>query len=164
MTGSDAGGITKVGRFWENYDLLFKAHILYNCIGVIIRAESLSSYYMFQIHKDCIIPHRRSLIRVKESSLDVDEKGLIKNLKIAPGLYIVGWNTDDKVPLQKQIDGWFDCKITASGSSVAVYINGIIVFEDKEFLQIPTGKIGFRNDGPEKAIVKDIKVITKQSF
>lgn len=44
VTGSDPGGITKVGAQWENYVLKFKARILRDCLGVIVRAQDLNNY------------------------------------------------------------------------------------------------------------------------
>lgn len=38
VTDSDAGGITKIGAQWENYTFEFKAHIITECLGVIVRA------------------------------------------------------------------------------------------------------------------------------
>lgn len=49
VTGSDTGGITKVGAMWENYTFTFKARIINECLGVVVRAQDLNNYYMFQI-------------------------------------------------------------------------------------------------------------------
>lgn len=46
VTDSHDGGISKIGRYWENYDLFFTARIVNSCIGVIVRATSLQDYYM----------------------------------------------------------------------------------------------------------------------
>lgn len=64
VTGSDAGGITKVGSQWENYTFEFEAQILEDCLGVIVRAQDLTNYYMFQIWPDKIRPHRRAAVPV----------------------------------------------------------------------------------------------------
>ena len=62
------------------------------------------------------------------------------------------------VPITLKED-WFDVKIIVQGQSVHMYIQNELVFERPSFLQIPTGKVGFRNAGREEAYVKDMRVI-----
>src|SRR5690606_31679835 len=75
ITGSHDGGITKVGHQWENYDLTFRARIIHNCIGVIVRAANLNNYYMLQIHKDSVAPHYKRLIRLNEARVEKQKDG-----------------------------------------------------------------------------------------
>lgn len=65
VTGPDgSGGITKVGAQWENYTFTFKARIISRCLGVIIRAQDLDNYFMFQVNTDKIRPHRRVAVPI----------------------------------------------------------------------------------------------------
>jgi hypothetical protein len=77
VTGSDAGGLTKVGASWENYTLSFEARITNHCLGVIVRAQDLNNYYMFQINKDKIRPHRRIAVPVIEEETSKTQSKLI---------------------------------------------------------------------------------------
>lgn len=109
VTNSDPGGLTKTGAFWENYNLEFEAKILNKCLGIIVRAQDLNNYYMFQISKDIIRPHRRVTIPVQSSesiistvmelvlyimllmNLNLDGKIVIKKLDGPP------WNPQSKL-------------------------------------------------------------------
>jgi len=155
VTDSHAGGITKVGHQWENYDLTFKARIIHNCLGVIIRAANLNHYYMLQIHKSSMTPHYRSLIRLNETKIEQKEDGTVQ---ITPGQYGVAWEVQKPIMYSPATEGWFEGRVSVRGDAVTLYIDNNLVYEQRGYLQIPTGKIGFRNDGPEKALVKGIKL------
>jgi hypothetical protein len=161
ITGSHDGGITKVGHQWENYDLVFKARIIHNCLGVIVRAANLNNYYMLQIHKDSVVPHHKRLIRLNETKVEQQND---KTVLITPGQYGVAWEVQSAISYSPAIDGWFDGRIAVRGDALALYINNNLVYEQRGYLQIPTGKAGFRNDGPEKALVKDIKIKLHNSY
>lgn len=66
---SHTGGLTKSGAYWENYTFKFKAFIMNKCLGVIVRAQDLNNYYMFQIRKDKIRPHRLVTFPVLEKKV-----------------------------------------------------------------------------------------------
>ena len=59
VTGSDQGVLTKRGANWENYSFTFEAFILNGCLGVVVRASDPNNYYMIQIGRSRIRPHRR---------------------------------------------------------------------------------------------------------
>jgi len=153
VTGSDEGGITKVGAFWENYIYSFKAKIINSCIGVIVRAQDLNNYYMFQIGKDKIVPHRRAAVPVVAQEPGENEV----NIKVG---YRIGWNiiNEKTVTHGMDLNNWFTCSITTKGESVLLKIDGEIVFQEESFLKIPYGKVGLRNWDEEKALIKDVKV------
>jgi len=161
ITGSHVGGITKVGRYWENYDFIFKAQIVNKCLGVIIRAENLNSYYMLQINKDAVVPHRRVMVRLNEPQTSTLENG---HIQIEPGQYLPAWEIHEPISLNQPVEGWFNAKVTVKGDAVLLYINELLVFEQRGFLQIPAGKVGFRNDGKEKALTKDIRVVLHPNY
>lgn len=166
VTGSDAGGITKIGSHWENYTFTFKAKIINKCLGVIVRAIDLNNYYMFQIRADKVRPHRRVTFPAIVSRELPDDSGeepqgstTIQHIE-----YKVIWQMDrntpefESVPITPNLQGEFDVKIIVRGRSVHLYINNETVFERPSLLQITTGKIGFRNNGNEEAHVKNVRV------
>lgn len=161
ITNSDPGGLTKIGAYWENYTLEFDAHILNDCLGVIVRAQDLNNYYMFQIRKNRIRPHRRVTFPIVEAG-DEESKDRSEADSQAPHpvKFAVGWDIPNKlaVDLDPPISDWFSTTIIVRGEAVSIKINAKQVFYAESFLKISTGKIGFRNSGHEKAFVRDVKV------
>lgn len=162
VTGSDAGGITKVGAQWENYTFTFRARIINQYLGVVVRAQDLSNYYMFQIQTDKIRPHRRVAVPVveAETSLPSDEEDAPQEApRFLPVGFNVGWIVfDPPTPLSRTLDEWFDVKVNVRGESVLIYIDGELVFQRDSFLKIPVGKVGFRSAGSEEALVRGVRV------
>jgi len=157
VTGpEDPGGITKAGAHWENYTLSFSACIMAECIGVIVRAQDLNNYYMFQIRRDRIRPHRRvSIPFVPVTNTPPNQT----SPQIQPVQFHVGWQIfDPPTELSKPLEGWFDVRIIVRGESAHIYINDNLVFQADSFLKIATGKIGFRNHGMEQALVRNVRV------
>jgi hypothetical protein len=143
----EPGGITKMGQLWENYEITFNAKILNQCIGVIIRAQDLDNYYMLQISNDLVRPHRRvSIPKIDNKTNLIDS-------------YSVFWQVFEEKSVSHKLllTDWFDVKIKVIGSSVTMWINNQKVFNDS-FLMIPFGRVGFRNYGDEKAIIKKFKL------
>lgn len=171
VTGSGDGGITKVGKNWENYTFTFKARIVNKCLGVIFRAQDLYNYYMFQIHEDKIRPHFREVVPVlpsekvvAEGEEEPPEQQIIK--------YISKWHHDGtnsgsmfrSIPLKPKLEGWFEVIIEVRGEDASIRIVNEtdkqgIEFHRPSFLQIPAGKVGFRNSGLEEAYVKEVQVL-----
>jgi hypothetical protein len=153
ITGSDEGGITKVGSDWENYILTFKAKIICGRVGVIVRARDLNNYYMLQINKKHIVPHRRAtVLQIKDRSVDPI---------VPPEIEMqVGWQVynDSVNELNRELLDWFDVYIKVVGHSIIMKINNEIVFQQDMFLQISNGKIGFRCHDQESAQIKEVKV------
>jgi hypothetical protein len=159
VTGSDQGGLTKVGALWENYTLTFEAKIVNQCLGVIARAQNLDNYYMLQIGKARIRPHRRVAVPVVEAAAGnavTASPGPVMH----PVSYTVGWQVFDDfaVDLGKPLDGWSSFRLVARGESLALYINDDLAWRRESFLKIPTGKIGFRNWASEQALVRKVRV------
>ncbi|MCX5868032.1 MAG: DUF1080 domain-containing protein [Proteobacteria bacterium] len=156
VTGSDEGGITKLGSQWENYSFSFKAKIINKCLGVVVRAQDLNNYYMFQINKDSIKPHRR----VSMPSIQKEESQAGKeDPEIIPIKISIGWEIfNPPTPINPPLSDWFDFKIDVRGHSVSIYINNELVFQKDSILQISTGKVGFRNSGSEEAYIKKVRV------
>jgi hypothetical protein len=165
ITGSPVGGVTKVGALWENYTLSFKAKIIRKCLGVIVRAQDLDNYNMFQILTDRIRPHRRIALPVQAPASQEGEPNregppTETVMRMVPVPYVVVWQVMDEIatPLSKQLTDWFSIDVTVRGESVQIYIDDEMVFERESLLKIPMGKIGFRNSGNEQALVRDVRV------
>jgi hypothetical protein len=161
VTGSDAGGLTKVGAFWENYTLTFKSKILNKCIGVIVRAQDLNNYYMFQIKNNIIRPHRRVSVPSIEFEKNQKLEGENKEApKLLPVKFMIGWEVHDDIAteISPLLVDWFSVLITVRGEAIHIYINDELVFHSTSLLKFPTGRIGFRNSGNEKALIKDVRV------
>ena len=162
VTGSDEGGITKSGAHWENYTFSFEAKIINECIGVIVRAQDLNNYYMFQIRPDKIRPHRRIAVPVIVDDNSNDENADEPKLRAVQ--HFLGWQTEQNTPTLRSIpiiptlEDWFKVKISVKGQSISIYINGTLIYQRPDLLQIPTGKIGFRNHDAEEAQVKNVNV------
>lgn len=231
----DGAGITKVGAQWENYSFSFRARILSRCLGVVVRAQDLSNYYMFQIGPDHITPHRRVSVPVLEKDDDgepavesvaeqsalhpadteqsasgeddpgcspgdgtvvspveecaeevrdacgssgpkegmqldqaqrsdppaTNERGSREPASVTivqPIKFRVGWAIMSAMPLPRSLTDWFDVRLSVRGQSARLYIDGGLMFQKESFLAIPVGKVGFRNWGPEEALVRDVRV------
>lgn len=134
-----------------------KAHITKRCLGVIIRAQDLSNYYMFQIGIDQIRPHRRVAVPLIVTKNPPQHE---ETAEVHPIKFNIGWQIfDPPTPLNTRLDNWFDVRVTVRGQAVSLYINNELVFQQESFLQIPTGKVGFRNVSSEEALVKNVRVI-----
>ena len=153
VTGSDEGGLTKKGALWENYVLTFDVKILKKCIGVIIRAKDLQNYYMFQITTDKIRPHRKVSVPILIPSEKDPDKLKVDKIK-------VGWDIMDKISLvhRKELNTWFKVQVSVNGQSLTICIDNEKVFYRERFLENSYGKIGFRNDITEEALIKNVKV------
>lgn len=160
VTKSEPGGITKVGSAWENYTLSFEAKIINECIGVIFRARDLNNYYMLQIRKDKIRPHRRAEVPIiNDSSVNGEESANKQSQMIS---FVAGWQVfDPPTTINKVLDDWFKVKVIVNGESVRLYLNEELAFQQDSFVKIPTGKIGFRNSGSETALIKNIRVVVR---
>lgn len=160
VTGSDEGGITKVGSNWENYTIEFRARIMESCLGVIVRAKDLYNYHMFQIWTDKIRPH------YKYTSTLTRERKVKNGESIIEIFSVYTWEHDgtsnnpvyNAVPLTPKPDNWFDVKLIVLGASIKIFINSELILDQPSSLNIFSGKVGFRNSTNESAQVKDLSV------
>ena len=171
VTGSDSGGITKIGSTWENYTFTCDAKITRKCLGVIVRAQDLNNYYMFQIRPDKIRPHRRIAVPLIEDAItnepnndkeninksQPEEKDIAKYKFVK---YDIIWQVfDPPTPINPRLDDWFKVKVIVHGESIQLYINNELRFQSDAFLKIPMGKVGFRNHMTEIALVRNVRVL-----
>lgn len=161
VTGSDeqpeAAGITKIGAQWENYTFTFRALIRNECLGVIVRAQDLSNYYMFQIRTDKVRPHRRVTVPVIERRATSQSE---EQAHVEPIRFVTGWDIPGhlQTSITPELESWFDVKVIVRGQSVSLYVNDDLVSHQDSYLHIPTGKVGFRNCGSELALVRNVRV------
>ena len=153
VTGSDEGGLTKKGTFWENYIFSFESKIINNCIGIIVRAKDLQNYYMFQITHEKVIPHRKITIPYAAESSEHKGSFVIDRIQVA-------WHVrnDLEVEHKKQLTSWFNVRAVVNGQSIKLFIDNEQVFTNDLLLENSYGKVGFRNYGYEKAIIKKVKI------
>lgn len=153
VTGSDEGGLTKKGAFWENYIYQFEAKILNGCIGVIVRAKDLQNYYMFQITTEKIRPHRRVSVPVIRPKTPEQKEFVVDEIR-------VGWIIMDNIAIshRKTLDSWFKVKIIVKGQSISIFINEEKVFKNDQLIENSSGKVGFRNVPTEEALIRNVKV------
>jgi hypothetical protein len=165
VTGSDAGGITKVGAQWENYTFEFEAKIVNTCLGVVVRAQDLNNYYMFQINREQnrIRPHRRAAVPCippQQASPQPEAQQPNQPPPMQPISIYIGWDKNfEPIPISPEaLTGWFKVRLKVHGESVKFYVNDELTFEKDSILKIATGKVGFRNSGAESAFVRKVKV------
>lgn len=160
VTRSGDGGLSKLGTYWENYTFAFQVYIQNRCLGAIVRAEGLNNYYMFQIWKDRIRPHRRVTVPMIEKKSQPQQETPDREIEVQAVGFALEWHVFDDiaVELDPPHTDWFDVGITVRGQSVSIHINNKLVFHKDLFLTIPTGKVGFRNSGKESALVRNVRV------
>ncbi|NLO02362.1 MAG: DUF1080 domain-containing protein [Bacteroidales bacterium] len=153
VTGSDEGGLTKKGAYWENYNFKFEAKILNCCIGVIIRAKDLQNYYMFQITTEKVRPHRRVSVPVIRGKTSEHKDFIVDEIR-------TGWVVMDNISVthRKNLDSWFRVKLIVKGQSISIFINDEKVFSHNQLIENSSGKVGFRNDTTEEALIRNVKV------
>ena len=117
---------------------------------------------MMQIRSDRIRPHRRVLIplepsdEVKSAEAKAEERSSPKPIR-----YAVGWDIPEEhaVVIDPPLSGWFSGRVSVRGESLTVEIDGRTLFHAESFVKNPAGKVGFRNAGAEKALIRNVRVI-----
>jgi hypothetical protein len=110
-------------------------------------------------HSTRIRPHRRVAVpAIVAGSAPGESPGSGSALQIG---YQVGWQVfEDKSRnlKDKRLDQWFRVSVSVHGRALEMCIEGDRGFYEPSFLQHATGKVGFRNDGPEQALVRNVRV------
>lgn len=165
LTQADPGYVHSRCLLWADYKVTFDFKIVDRCLGVIVRAVDLANYVMLQITPTGIRPH----IRIN-GGWKVWEASDVK--------------LDFEHPLS--LDRWYRCEIFCENDNIAVRLyhdrqmilnrnwsipKGSLIFsfktteEDLSPVNIPFsisleyGSIGFRNSGPEKALIRNILIL-----
>ncbi len=151
VTNSEQGGITRKGKGWENYIFCFETNIINKYSGWIIRADNANDYCMLQCSKTGITPHRRFIQYQKIK----DSTG--REIEVPVAMWVKGIEHKFSTPLQN----WFRVAIKVKGASVTVFIEGALVFHRSNFTNFmnnPTGRVGFRCAGDEQAHFRNVYV------
>ncbi len=181
VTNSHSGFIFPKCLIWSDYKLKFDFKILKTSIGVILRATNLSNMVMMQIFDNGIKPHIRvngfwQFWEPKEARLEFTKKLNLDDWytctmqcdKSSIRIRIFEWieHADPKEPSEKIIEHSpiFDrtWKIpsghiayqTQDTSLVGQIIKSTVPFP----INLEYGTFGFRNDGAENALVKDVLI------
>jgi hypothetical protein len=169
ITDSDSGYIYSKALIWSDYKFSCEFKIVKQALGIVLRAINLSNYAMLQITPNGIRPH----IRVNGNGW------YIKECKDAELCF-----TDPRYfPLS--LDKWYRCVFYCEKSTISIKLfeDKVEIFDRKweipqgqsVLFRFPTdkaeesilsmfpinleyGSVGFRNDGTEKALVKDLLV------
>jgi len=158
VTNSPDGGFTRVGAYWTNYNFTFDTKILNKFSSWLLRVKDKHNYLMFQCWRDRIVPH----IRIN-SYWEVCEPIFLDN------------------HLTIKINMWYKVKIIVRGDIIEIEINGNNIrytipptttpnlpklYENNRRATFDTGslrmsgRVGFRNDGNEKALFRKVKMTT----
>ncbi len=164
ITKSSSGFIYSKCLDWSDYQIILDFKIIKNNLGIILRAVNLSNYVMLQFTQDGIRPH----IRIN-------------------GAWNWWEHPEANLTFQTQLslDKWYKCQINCTQENIDIKIfyenqplferewkipegSMVFKFENKQeqtpIVQIPFsinleyGSIGFRNDGQEKAIIKNLVI------
>jgi hypothetical protein len=166
ITNSEAGYIYSKCLNWEDYKFSFDFKIQNSCLGIILRAVNLSNYIMLQINPKGILPHLRINgawnVRTDEAnklmfneSLNIDKwyRASITCDKNCINISII---CDQQLIFQRE---W----IVPEGSIIFQFapvqpnlaIENVVQHGLPFPINLEYGSVGFRNDGIEKAMIKN---------
>jgi len=164
ITNSDSGFIYSKALTWGDYSVSFRFKILSSCVGVIVRAVNLANLIMLQIGETGIRPHIR--VNAGWNVTEASEAGLV-------------------FPTPLSLDRWYRAVITCDKAAIRICIldgkhlifdrqwnipQGMLMFvlraqsENQPPVSMPFaitteyGTIGFRNWGPEEALINEVLV------
>jgi hypothetical protein len=167
ITNSHSGFIFSKCLTWSDYEFDFKFKILNFSIGAIVRATDLSNLIMLQILERGVKPH--IFINGFWKAWEPEEAKLEFTNKL-------------------RLDDWYKCQLSCDKSSIRLRISDLkgLAVCDREW-RIPSGQVvlatqgagqrvsttipysinlefgtvGFRNNGAENAVVKDVLIDKK---
>lgn len=169
ITGSDSGFLFTKTLSWSDYELRFRFKILQSCLGVIVRAVNLSNLVMLQITTAGIRPHIRingawRAWEIAESKLDFRQP--------------IDTNTWQVCAIKCDKDS-VRVRLTQGGTTLCDKAwkipRGTLHFELQDHgwpgetpcegpktipfaINLEYGTVGFRNDGTEEALVRDVLI------
>ena len=164
ITAADPGYIYSKSLSWSDYSLSFEFKIVNECIGVIVRAVNLSNYAMLQITQNGIRPHIR--INGAWYVRECNEVGLCFDQQLSLDKWYKGSLICEKGTVRVLL---FDKKKEIFNRSWEIF-RGSMAFKFGETEKDPKplkiyfpvnleyGSIGFRNDGSEKALIKNLLI------
>lgn len=168
ITQSTSGFIFSKSLTWSDYVLESEFKILKTSLGVTVRATDLSNLVMLQIFENGIKPHIRvngfwqwwtpeesGLLFKKKLNLDQWYRGRFYCNKRSVRIKI--YNLQNQIVFDRdwQIPtGTVSVKLPQAAGQIAQSIMGHLPFP----INLEYGTVGFRNDGEEKAIVKNFLI------
>lgn len=159
VCGHDLACITSVGFSWENIEITFKAKIITNCLGLVVRAQDEEEFFMFQIGLDKkITPHKRSkylnLTAFNTAGNNAGQQ-MISSSALVPRWIVY---KTERLNCSDDLANWADYKIVLKRNTIKIFINNKEVYRNETIIDRNHGRVGFRCYAPEKACVADIKV------
>ncbi len=161
ITSSYSGFIFQKIFTWADYKVSFDFQITNKCLGVILRAINLSNYVMMQINCKGIRPHLRinGGWRIREA----EQEGLVFSQDLSKSTWYRCEILCDKrmiwIKILDKNNLIFDKKWAIPSGDV------LFVFGDESSkvtipfpIDLEYGTVGFRSDGDESALVRDLLV------
>ncbi|MDD5173480.1 MAG: hypothetical protein PHV48_01465 [Candidatus Omnitrophica bacterium] len=161
ITHSYSGFIFQKIFTWTDYRIYFDFQITNKCLGVILRAMNLSNYIMMQINYYGIRPH----LRINGGWLiqEAEQEGLVFPQKLLKNTwYRCEILCDKRMICIKIIDKnkfIVDQKWRIPSGAVPFVFSGENAKVTIPFpIDLEYGTVGFRSDGDESALVRDLLV------
>jgi hypothetical protein len=165
ITESESGYIFSKCLTWTDYKISLDFKIVSRCLGVILRAVSLSNYAMLQLERDGVKPHIRinggwAIWKPEDvnlgftSPLSLDHWYKLTVICDKDVISIVLIDHDGKPPFERKWvipRGWTSFLLGEEKDSP---IPTQIPFP----INLDYGTIGFRNYGDEQALVKNVLI------
>lgn len=163
ITNSHIGFILPKTSNWDNYKYELDFKITNKSVGIIVRANDLSNYLMYQIFCDKVKSH----IRINGSWIVVEEPSFDNNKKILQNNWYRLTIIAEKRIIKIQI---FDGKQLLTEKSLSIPSNITLIQKEvdekgvetgdtiklKQEIDFDFGSIGLRNCSNERALIKNI--------
>jgi hypothetical protein len=138
VTRCPTGGLFKSGIAWSDYAFNFQFKIVNEYAGWIIRARDRDHYLMIQCGHAQIRLHTRML----------GEDGIVETRLERP-----------MIPIDSTQEEWTKVRTEVLGAAIRIWINEKVIWSSSNFLnRFQFGTIGFRCDGSEEALFRNIYV------
>ncbi|MFE5141373.1 alpha-L-rhamnosidase C-terminal domain-containing protein [Streptomyces fagopyri] len=145
---NDGTGILNRGTSWSDYTATFRTKVLHNQAGWMVRAQNSQSGYLFILD---------------DSTDTVGTPDTLQEFDVHDGAY----TSLGSVPLPSPLaeGSWHTVATTVSASGIAISLDGAEIARvdtsslPSDAVAHPTGTVGFREFGDEKAAFKDLTVV-----
>jgi len=159
VTNSDAGGIAKPCRLWNDYVFEFETKIVQSNSSWIVRASDILNYVMLQCNPTNITPH----FRVNGLWIVLDPVALAEELPpnewFRVKISVSGARVVVKITCSGKEATVFDRLLLQPGSVSGMIAQGQSTQDVNLFLSFPLGSVGFRESGnSECAHFRDVRV------
>lgn len=145
LTKSNFGGIYNKMQPTKHYTFRFNAKKMHHALGIIIRAEDMNKYYMFQAN----LNDSNLRLVMRDSEIYSGNLGFGPDI-IKPIEY--NWTHNDINKFE----------IITKDNSVTFKANDRVLITYRSLTKIDSGKVGFRCCGPESANISKIELIPNE--